>query len=86
MTTKGHSLDEMIVSYERLLIMETLRRNDWNRRKAAVALQIPLRRILRRMAALHFDTQAIPRDAPGRRKRPESLQDIESSGESTKDS
>jgi DNA-binding NtrC family response regulator len=71
MTAKGHSLDEMIASYERLLIMETLRRNDWNRRKAAAALQIPVRRLFKRMAALHFDTSAIPRDAPGRRRRSE---------------
>jgi DNA-binding NtrC family response regulator len=69
MTAKGHGLDDMLASYERLVIMETLRRNDWNRRKAAGALQIPLRRLLRRMASLHFDTHAIPRDAPGRRRR-----------------
>jgi DNA-binding NtrC family response regulator len=68
MSAKGHSLDEMIASYERLLIMETLRRNDWNRRKAAVALQIPVRRLFKRMAALHFNTSEIPRDVPGRRK------------------
>lgn len=72
MTAKGHSLDDMIASYERLLIMETLRRNDWNRRKAAEALQIPVRRLFKRMAALHFDTRAIPRDAPGRRRRSDS--------------
>ena len=69
MIAKGRSFDEMIASYERLLIMETLRRNAWNRRKAAIALQISPRRLYKRMAALHFDTSAIPRDAPGRRRR-----------------
>ena len=64
---QGHSLDEMLASYERIVIMETLRRNDWNRRRAAEALQISRRRLTYRMAALHFDLGAIPRDAPGRR-------------------
>lgn len=65
----GHSLDEMLASYERIVILETLRRNDWNRRRAAEALKISRRRLTYRMAALHFDLGAIPRDAPGRRRR-----------------
>ena len=67
--SQGHSLDEMLASYERLVIMETLRRNGWNRRRAADVLKISRRRLTYRMAALHFDLGAIPRDAPGRRPR-----------------
>jgi DNA-binding NtrC family response regulator len=66
---KGHGLDEMLASYERIVIMEALRRNGWNRRRAAEALRISRRRLTYRMAALHFDLGAIPRDAPGRRPR-----------------
>lgn len=66
---QGHSLDEMLASYERLVIMETLRRNGWNRRRAAEALKISRRRITYRMAALHFDLDAIPRDPRGRHPR-----------------
>jgi DNA-binding NtrC family response regulator len=69
--SSGHSLDEMLASYERIVILETLRRNDWNRRRAAEALKISRRRLTYRMAALHFDLGAIPRDLPGRRRRPD---------------
>lgn len=63
-----HSLDELLGNYERMVIMITLQRNKWNRRLAAEALQISKRRLLYRMRALHFDTKAIPRDLPGRRR------------------
>ncbi len=62
-------LDEMMTSYERLVIMQTLGRNRWNRSKAALALGISRRRLQYRMRALHFDLSAIPRDVPGRRNR-----------------
>lgn len=62
-------LDEMMAAYERLVIMQTLERNRWNRSKAAQALGISRRRLQYRMRALHFDLSAIPRDAPGRRNR-----------------
>jgi DNA-binding NtrC family response regulator len=65
---KVHSLDELLSNYERTLIMITLQRNKWNRRLAAEALLISERRLFYRLRALHFDTKAIPRDAPGRRR------------------
>ena len=65
---KVHSLDELLGNYERTLIMITLQRNKWNRRLAAEALRISTRRLFYRMRALHFDTKAIPRDLPGRRR------------------
>lgn len=65
----NRSLDDLVKAYERVVIMETLRRNDWNRRRAAEALGIPRRRLVYRMAILHFDLGAIPRDLPGRRPR-----------------
>jgi DNA-binding NtrC family response regulator len=70
MTIKGKCrLDEMLTAYERLVIMQTLERNRWNRSRAASALGISRRRLQYRMKALHFDLGAIPRDAPGRRLR-----------------
>lgn len=66
---RGHSLDEMLAAYERLVIMQTLERNRWNRSRAAQALSISRRRLQYRMKALHFDLTAIPRDVPGRRLR-----------------
>ena len=74
--SKGHSLDEMLASYERIVIMESLRRNGWNRRRTAEALKISRRRLTYRMVALHFDLGAIPRDVPGRRPR----QDLQVAG------
>lgn len=67
-STSVHSLDDLLSAYERIVIMEALRRNGWNRRKAAMALGISRRRLAYRLAALHFDLMSIPRDAPGRRK------------------
>ena len=67
-STAVHSLDDLLSAYERIVIMEALRRNSWNRRKAAMALGISRRRLAYRLAALHFDLMAIPRDVPGRRK------------------
>jgi len=63
------SLDDLLSAYERVVIMETLRRNKWNRRKAAEALKISPRRLHYRLAALHFETLAIPHDARGRRPK-----------------
>jgi len=67
--TATPSLDDLISAYERVVIMETLRRNRWNRGKAAEALKISERRLFYRMVSLHFDLKAIPRDVPGRRKK-----------------
>jgi DNA-binding NtrC family response regulator len=70
MTTRPTpSLDELLAGYERLIIMETLRRNGWNRRRAAEALKVTRRRLQYRMAALKFNVAEIPRDRPGRKKR-----------------
>ena len=68
-TYPHHNLDDLLRAYERVVIMEALRRNDWNRRKAAEALHISKRRLAYRMRSLHFDVAAIPRDAPGRRRK-----------------
>ena len=65
--TATPSLDDLLSAYERVVIMETLRRNRWNRRLAAEALKISERRLHYRLAALHFELGAIPRDRPGRR-------------------
>jgi len=67
--TATPSLDDLISAYERVVIMETLRRNGWSRVRAAEALKISERRLFYRMVSLHFDLKAIPRDASGRRKR-----------------
>jgi len=67
-STPVHSLDDLLSAYERIVIMEALRRNGWNRRRAADSLGISRRRLAYRLAALHFDLCAIPRDVPGRRK------------------
>ena len=64
---RSPSLDDLLSAYERVVIMETLRRNDWNRRKAAAALKISPRRLHYRLAALHFELRDIPHDRPGRR-------------------
>jgi len=66
---KSCRLDEIMTAYERLVIMQTLERNRWNRSRAALALGISRRRLQYRMRALHFDLGAIPRDVPGRRNR-----------------
>lgn len=70
MTVKPRTLDDLLAAYERLVIMETLSRNGWNRRRAADALHVSRRRLMYRLVALHVDLGAIPRDAPGRRRRP----------------
>ena len=61
------TLDDLLAAYERVVLMETLRRNSWNRRKAAAALRISQRRLYVRMSALHFDLASIPHDRRGRR-------------------
>ena len=61
------TLDDLLAAYERVVLMETLRRNNWNRRKAAEALRISQRRLYVRMSALHFDLASIPHDRRGRR-------------------
>jgi len=63
------TLDDLLSAYERVVIMETLRRNQWNRRRAAEALKISPRRLHYRLVALRFELKEIPRDAPGRRRR-----------------
>ena len=68
MSNPTHNLDDLLHAYERVVIMEALRRNDWNRRKAADSLRISRRRLAYRMRSLHFDLAAIPRDVPGRRR------------------
>ena len=68
-TLPNRNLCDLLRAYERVVIMETLRRNGWNRRKAAAALGISRRRLAYRMAILRFDVGAIPRDASGRRPR-----------------
>lgn len=65
----NRNLCDLLKAYERIVIMETLRRNGWNRRKAAAALGVSRRRLTYRMSVLHFDVGAIPHDAPGRRSR-----------------
>ena len=67
------TLDDLLAAYERVLIMETLRRNGWNRRKSAAALGIPLRRFFWRLSMLHVDLEAIPHDKRGRRQGSVSL-------------
>ena len=62
-------LRDLLRAYEKLVIMETLRRNGWSRRRAAVALKISRRRLQYRMRALQFDTSAIPLDKHGRPKK-----------------
>jgi DNA-binding NtrC family response regulator len=64
------TLDDLLAAYERVVIMETLKRNQWNRRLAAEALRISKRRLYQRLTVLHFDLEAIPHDARGRKKRP----------------
>jgi DNA-binding NtrC family response regulator len=65
--TSSPSLDDLLSAYERVVIMETLRRNGWNRRKAAEALKISPRRFYGRLAVLRFELAAIPHDRRGRR-------------------
>lgn len=65
------TLTELLRAYEKLVIMETLRRNGWNRGRAAAALKISRRRLQRRLAALKFSLSEIPRDAPGRKSKKE---------------
>ena len=61
------TLDDLLAAYERVVIMETLRRNRWNRRLAAEALGLSRRRFAYRLVALRFDLASLPRDLPGRR-------------------
>lgn len=68
-TTKPRTLDDLLTAYERLVIMETLSRNSWNRRKAAEALHVSRRRLMYRLQALHVDLKAIPRDKSGPAKK-----------------
>jgi DNA-binding NtrC family response regulator len=63
------TLDDLLAAYERVVIMETLKRNRWNRRLAAEALRISERRLYCRLEVLHFDLAAIPHDSSGRRRR-----------------
>jgi len=69
MTTKPRTLDDLLTAYERLVIMETLSRNSWNRRRAAEALHVSRRRLMYRLKALHVDLGAIPRDKSGPTKK-----------------
>jgi DNA-binding NtrC family response regulator len=62
------TLDDLLAAYERVVLMETLRRNGWNRRRAAEALRISRRRLSYRLVALNFDLVAIPHDKRGRRR------------------
>ena len=71
--TASPSLDDLLSAYERVVIMETLRRNGWNRRKAAMALKITPRRLYCRLTALRFELREIPRDRSGRRFKVEEL-------------
>ena len=70
----ARTLDDLLAAYERVVIMETLKRNGWNRRRAAEALRISQRRLYQRLAVLHFDLAAIPHDKIGRRPRPVALE------------
>jgi DNA-binding NtrC family response regulator len=66
---RGGSLDEMLCSYEHMLIMETLMRNGFRRALTAEALGISKRRLASRMRALGFDKATLPRCKPGPKAR-----------------
>lgn len=69
MTTKPTpSLDDLLVAYEKIVIVETLRRNDWNRSRTAAALKITRRRLYRRLEALNFVLEAAPQGEPREKK------------------
>lgn len=71
-----YSLDDLLANYERIVIMEALRKCGWNRRKAAEVLKISRRRLLYRLAALHVNLASIPRDLPGRRRGASAREDL----------
>jgi two-component system, NtrC family, response regulator AtoC len=50
-TGESASLSQQVRAYETRLIIEALKRADWNQSRAADILQIPLRTLLRRMAS-----------------------------------
>jgi DNA-binding NtrC family response regulator len=77
MTTKPRTLDDLLKAYERIVIMETLSRNSWNRRLAADALHVSRRRLMYRLKALHVDLTVIPRAKSGPRKKVDTVENGE---------
>jgi DNA-binding NtrC family response regulator len=78
--SRAYNFDDLLANYARLVIMEALRKSNWNRRKAAEVLGISRRRLLYRLASLHVDLKAIPRDLPGRRRTAPGQKDLRSGG------
>jgi DNA-binding NtrC family response regulator len=67
-------LKELLTQTERMVIMETLARNKWNRRRTAQILGISRTNLWERMTRLDIKLSEVPRDRPGRRKQESNAQ------------
>lgn len=64
------TLHELLALHERLIIIQSLQKNEFSRTKAAIALGVSRNYLWRRMKLLQIDFKALPRTTPGRpRKR-----------------
>lgn len=66
---RSTSLKELLTQTERMVIMETLARNKWNRLRTAQILGISRTNLWERMRKLDIKLAEVPRDRPGRRKQ-----------------
>ena len=62
------TLPEMVVAYERIVIIQALQLNDCSRIKTAQSLGISERCLYRRISALKIDMRAVTRGRSGRSK------------------
>jgi DNA-binding NtrC family response regulator len=58
---------ELLANTERMVIMETLARNRWNRRLSALAMGISRTNLWQRMKKLDIDLKELPKDRTGRK-------------------
>lgn len=65
------ALKDLLTQTERMVIMETLARNKWNRLRTAQILGISRTNLWERMKKLGIALSEVPRDRPGRRRQKE---------------
>jgi DNA-binding NtrC family response regulator len=58
---------DVLANTERMVIMETLARNRWNRKLAAQAMNISRTNLWQRMKKLEINLAELPRDRTGRK-------------------